>query len=72
VAKPKVLEIAGFWKRPDGAYVSAPVMDDRIQDVMAAMQEGPVRLFLKPVSEKRSPRAADAHLLAIPLVNKRK
>gem|GEM_PF-5644771 len=67
MSKPKIVEIAALWKRPDGAYTSGPLMDDRVQDLAALMQDGPVKLFLKPVGEKRNPKAPDAHLLAIPI-----
>jgi len=72
MSKPKIVEVAAMWKRPDGSYSSPPVMDDRLADLATLMQQGPVRLFLKPVTEKRSAKAPDAHLLAIPLQDRGK
>jgi len=41
MSKPRIVEIAGFWKRPDGAYVSEALMDDRVADLAAAVEKVP-------------------------------
>ena len=69
--KPTIVEIAPFWKRADGAYTSAPLMDDRAQDLLSALQEGPVKLMLRPNNRKRSPKSPDSFLLAISIPSKR-
>jgi len=71
MSKPRILELVPLWRRQDGSYSSPPVMDDRVQDLVTLMQSGPVKLLLKP-AEKRSPKAPDAHLLAIAIDGKGK
>jgi hypothetical protein len=62
----KLVELVPLWKQGNGDMRSSDLMDDRVQDLVSMMQEGPVRLYLKQVQTKRSERSPDAVLLMLP------
>ncbi|MFH1236166.1 MAG: hypothetical protein V1685_04490 [Parcubacteria group bacterium] len=58
------IELTPLWIQRNGRnLMSAEIMDDRIQDLLEAMQQGPVRLYLKFTDLKRGERSPDARLL---------
>lgn len=63
----EVVELTPLWKQGGGPDMkSADMMDDRVQELVEAMQSGPVKLYYKAAQTKRSSRSPDGYLLIIP------
>ena len=66
-----IIEICALWTRGEGRLKSAPVMDDRLQELVRMAQVGPVVLYLKPNENRASDKAPHAFLLAMPASKRR-
>ena len=64
--KSEIIEIVPLWRRDDGSWKSAVLMDDRVSDLFQVVREKPYTLMLKPVTEKRTERSPDGFLIAVP------
>jgi hypothetical protein len=67
----KIIELCALWDRGEGRMKSAPIMDDRLQELLAMAQEGPVKLYVKPNPYRTSEKAPHAFLLAMPASKRR-
>ena len=71
MSKSSIIELCALWDRGDGRMKSAPVMDDRLMELVRMAQDGPVKLYLKPNPNRMTERAPHAFLLAMPASKRR-